>query len=136
MSKKKVTLAVRRTYSEEFKRERVKDYESGQHTVLELSDLYRIKASIIYRWIYQYSVYNKKKVRIVEMEQSSTQKVKELQQRIKELERLVGQKQIKIDFLETMMEVAKDELGVEIKKNYSSQASSGFVKPPHPEDTL
>lgn len=123
MKGKKVTLQAKRIYSEEFRRQCVKEYESGAQTVRELSQLYGITEPSIYRWIYRYSTYNKKKLRIVEMDESSTQKVKELQQRIKELERIVGQKQIKLEVYETMMEVAKDQLGLDIKKNYSTQAS-------------
>lgn len=123
MKAKRVTLQAKRIYSEEFRKQCVKEYESGDQTVRELSQLYGITEPSIYRWIYRYSTYNKKKLRIVEMDESSTKKVKELQQRIKDLERIVGQKQIKLDFYETMMEVAKDQLGLDIKKNYSTQAS-------------
>ena len=70
----------------------------------------------IYRWIYKYSTFNKKGIRVVEMKKSSTSKFKELEQKVKELERLLGQKQIKIDFLEELIEVAKDELNIDIKK--------------------
>lgn len=122
MKHKKVTLQAKRIFSEDFKKQCVAEYESGHQTVKELGRLYGIKEQTIYRWIYRYSTYNKKKLRVVEMEESSTKKVKELQQRIKELERIVGQKQIQLDFFETMMEVAKDEMGLDIKKNYSTQA--------------
>ena len=57
------------------------------------------------------------------MSQSSTEKVKALENRIKELERIVGQKQISIDYLECMLEVAKKELGIDIKKNFATQQS-------------
>jgi hypothetical protein len=50
------------------------------------------------------------------MNDSSTQKMKELQARIRELEGAAGRKQIKIDYLEKMMEIAKDELDIDIKK--------------------
>ena len=40
------------------------------------------------------------------MKDSSDKKVKQLEQKIKELERMVGQKQIKIDYLVKMIEIA------------------------------
>jgi transposase len=43
--------------------------------------------SLIYRWIYKYSTYNEKKIRIVEMKDSQTNRVKELEEKVKELER-------------------------------------------------
>ena len=45
------------------------------------------------------------------MADSSKKRLKELSQRIGELDRIVGQKQLNIDFLEKMIELAKDEYG-------------------------
>jgi uncharacterized coiled-coil protein SlyX len=50
------------------------------------------------------------------MKDSQTTKLKELEQRIKELEQNVGQKQIKIEFLEKMIDLAKQEFNIDIKK--------------------
>jgi len=125
---KKVTLRKRRIFSETFKKERVKEFESGKLSVLEISRLYGISFQSLYKWIYQYSVYNKKGFRIVEHKDSSTQRLKQLQERIKELERIVGQKQINIDYLEKMIELAKRELGIDIKKNFGSPQSNGLKK--------
>jgi transposase len=127
MGTKKVILQIRRNFSEEFKKSCVKDYESGKHTIKELSLLFDIHASNIYLWIYKYSVYNKKKVRVVEMEDSSLKKVKDLQDRIKELERIVGQKQLNLDYLEKMIDLAKEQYGVDIKKNFNTLQSNGSV---------
>ena len=46
---RKITIQSRRIFSEEFKKTCVKEYESGQFSVLELSKLYQIKGVIIYR---------------------------------------------------------------------------------------
>ena len=59
------------------------------------------------------------------MADSSKKRLKELQQRIQELERIVGQKQLNIDFLEKMIELAKEEFGVDIKKNLTTPPSTG-----------
>ena len=128
MGTKKVTINSRRIFSEEFKKARIKDYESGKFTVNELSRLFDIQGAVIYRWIYKYSVYNKKSVKVVEMSESSTKKLKELELRIKELEQVVGQKQLKIDYLEKMIDLAKEELNIDIKKNSDTLQSGGFSK--------
>lgn len=125
---KKVNLRKRRIFSESFKKERIKEYESGKLTVLEISRLYGISFQVVYNWIYKYSSYNKKGLRIVEQKESHTQRLKELQERIKQLERIVGQKQINIDYLEKMIEIAKKELGIDIKKNFDFQQSNGSKK--------
>ena len=59
------------------------------------------------------------------MEESSLKKVKDLQERIKELERIVGQKQLNIDFLEKMIEIAKEQYGIDVKKNFNTLQSNG-----------
>jgi len=125
---KKVNLRKRRIFSESFKKERIKEYESGKLTVLEISRLYEIPFQTIYKWIYKYSCYNRKGFKIVEHKDSYTSRIKELQDRIKGLERIVGQKQISIDYLEKMIELAKKELGIDIKKNFGSTQSSGSGK--------
>ena len=127
MGKKPQVIATPRSYSEEFKKARVMEYEKGQHTVKELCSLFHLSFSLVYRWIRKYSIYNQKKVRIVEMDQSSSQKVKELQARIKELERMVGVKQLNIEFLEKLIELAQDELNIDIKKNFSTRPSDGLA---------
>jgi transposase len=124
-------IRTNRVFSEDFKKQRVKDYESGKFTIKELGSIYYVNPAVIYRWIYKYSTFQKKKIRIIEMSESSTKKVKDLQARIKELERIIGQKQINIDYLEKIIELAKDELGVDIKKNSDTLQSSGSVKTSH-----
>ena len=62
------------------------------------------------------------------MKDSSKKKLKDLEQKIKNLEQIVGQKQIMIDYLEKMMEIAKDELDIDIKKNFNTSQSAGSGK--------
>ncbi len=121
-------LGKRRIFSEEFKKARIKEYEQGKLTVIEISSLYNVCFQTIYNWIYKYSTYNKKGLQVVEMKASSQQKIKELKNQIKELERVVGQKQLNIDYLEKMMEIAKDELNIDIKKNFGTPQSTGSLK--------
>jgi transposase len=128
MQPKNRFIQKRRKFSEEFKRELVRLFESGKFSVSQLDRLYGVRFALIYRWIYKYSNFNEKGCRIIEMKQSSTSKIKELEQKIKDLERLVGQKQIKIDFLEEMIDVAKEELNIDIKKKSSTPQSDGSGK--------
>ena len=114
-----------RRYSIEFKQSIVNLFERGEYSVPQIEKLYGIGTTQIYSWIYKYSAFNEKCVRIVEMKDSNQNKVKELQNRLKELEQIVGQKQIAIDYLEKMIEVAKEDFDIDIKKNYSLQQSSG-----------
>lgn len=124
------SIRKHRCYSEEFKRQIVKEFESGKYSVVQLEKLHGIDNQSIYKWIYKYSNFNEKGYRIVENKASSSKKVKELEARIKELEGIVGRKQIMIDYLEKMIDIAKEELDIDIKKNYRrgaapSQPSTG-----------
>ena len=122
------SVRKQRKYSEEFKKRIVADFESGKFSVLQLEKLHGIGNPIIYRWIYKFSTFNEKGFRIVEMKDSNNKKMKELEARVKELEGAVGRKQIKIDYLEKMMEIAKDELDIDIKKNFGTPQSIGSGK--------
>lgn len=117
-----------RRYSEEFKRKLVEDFEKGVMSVCQMEKHYGIANSLIYDWIYKFSTYNQKDIRIVEMKDSQTNKIKELENKIKELERAVGQKQINIDYLEKMIELAKENYDIDIKKNSDTPPSGGSRK--------
>jgi transposase-like protein len=116
-----------RRYSESFKKQLVRDHGAGNFSVFQLSKLHDLSTSTIYRWIYMYSS-NEPNYQIVEMKESSTQKLKLMEGRIKDLERIVGQKQIKIDYLEKLIEIAEEELKIDIKKNIDTPHSSGSGK--------
>ena len=123
MKRDQMVLRKRRRYSEDFKKKLVKEFESGQYSVTQLGRLYGICFQNIYNWIYKYSTFNEKGVRIVEDHQSSSKKLKLLEQQIKDLEALLGRKQIQVEFLEKMIDLASEELQVDIKKNYSTPPS-------------
>jgi transposase len=44
------------------------------------------------------------------------------------MEAALGRKQIQLDYLEKMIELAKSELDIDIKKNYSTPQSTGSGK--------
>jgi transposase len=114
-----------RQYSEEFKKSIVDSFERGEFSILQLSKLYGIGNPTIYSWVYKFSAFNEKGCRIVEMKDSQQQKLKELSNKVKELEQIVGQKQIAIDYLEKMIELAKTDLNIDLKKNYNSKPLVG-----------
>jgi transposase-like protein len=118
-------LRKRREFSEDVRRKAVKDFRSGTYTAKELADLYHCSPQTIYRWIYKYSPGDSPQVNVVEMSESTDKKVKDLHDKIAELERALGQKQIKVDFYEKMLELAKQEYDLDLKKSSSSRPSSG-----------
>lgn len=122
------SIRKRRKFSVEFKRDMVREFERGKFSVYQLSRLFGVNSVQIYRWIYTYSTFNQKGYRVVENKDSSTQKLKELEQKVRELQQKLGEKQIQIEFLEEMMLVAKEQLNIDIKKNYSTRQSNGSGK--------
>ena len=120
-------IKKRRVFSQEIKLQAVKDYEKGKMTALELCKFYEVSERTVYDWLYKYSKFQKKSIRIVEMAKSSTKIIDDLESKIKELERVVGVKQMNIDFLEKMIEIAKDEYDIDIKKNSFTPQSTGSV---------
>lgn len=89
-----------RRYSLSFKKHLVSLFEGGKYSVSQLDRLYGVPRNTIYRWIYKYSTFNEPGVRVVEIKKSDMDKVRALEKKIKELEQMLGQKQIKIEYLE------------------------------------
>lgn len=56
--------------------------------------------------------------------ESEETKNSELQNRLAEMERIVGQKQLEIDFLNKLLELGSAELGFDLKKNSSTTPPS------------
>lgn len=109
-------LRKHRKYSDEFKRNIVADFEKGIFSVPQLEKLHGVSCRSIYNCIYKFSTFNEKGFRVVEIKDSSNKKMKELEARIQELEAAVGRKQIQVDYYEKMIELAKTELDIDIKK--------------------
>jgi len=116
-------LRKHRRYSDAFKKQIVSDFESGNYSVLQLKNLHGIGPQTVYSWIYKFSTFNEKGYRVIEMEDSTINKVKNLETKIKELEAALGRKQIMVEYLETMIDVAKEDLNIDIKKNYATPQS-------------
>ena len=118
-------LRTRRYFSEDFKRKKVREIEQNLTTVTQVGKEYEVSNTAVYKWIHKYSVNMKKGVVQIVEAKSDTHKIQNLKDQIKELERIVGQKQIIIDFQQKMIEIAENELGVEIKKKYGSKPLPG-----------
>ena len=115
----------RRVFSEEFKRKKVREIEQKITTIAEVSREYEVRASNVSKWLTQYSTNRMKSVRTIVESESDTRKLFDQQQKIAELERVIGQKQLLIDFQAKMMELAEQEYGIDIKKKFERKPLSG-----------
>jgi transposase-like protein len=128
LQKYNATVAVERIlryFSEDFKRKKVREIEQGLTSVTQISREYQVTRAAIYKWIHKFSAMRKKAVKQVIEAKSDTGKIAQLRQQVQEMERMVGKKQIMIDFLEKMIELAEKEYAIDIKKKFSSTPSSG-----------
>jgi transposase-like protein len=117
---------VTRTFSESFKRQKVKEILTRKSSISEVHKQYNISYTSLYRWIRQYGVNRSESVKMVVETESDTRELLKLKKIIAELEQLIGQKQVFIEFQQKMIDLAEETYGVDIKKKFSSQQSSSF----------
>jgi len=115
---------AKRHFSEAFKKEKVKLIIEKKMTVLQISDLYKVSRAAVYKWIYKYSHFQRGVITVVQME-SEEQKTKYLENRVAELERIIGQKQLELDLNEKTFELISEELGYDVKKKHGRRLSNG-----------
>ena len=130
MSGKNFTFKLneRRYFSETFKKEKVKEILLKKTTIKELSSLYQIAESVLYRWLKKYSPLQFPGIKIHYEMESEEQKTFFYKEKVAELERMVGTKQIEIEFLNKIIELASKELKMDLKKTFSTSASNGSGK--------
>lgn len=118
-----LTLSERRkrTFSDSFKRDKVRELDLGLIRISEICKQYSVSHTSVYQWIRKFGIQKESPERIVIETMSDTRALREMKERIAELERLVGQKQIEVDFYKKMIDLAQEHYGIEIKKNYSTQ---------------
>lgn len=117
-----------RSFSAQIRKEVVRKIENNQLSVSEASLEYDVSRTSIYKWVYKYSGLYKKGHRQIIEPMSSSEQIKSLKQKIKELEQIVGKKQIELDFYKKMIEIAEEDLGIDIKKKAGSKPSYGSGK--------
>ena len=123
----KLTVKERqnRYFSEDFKRKKVSELDRNLTSIAELCREYQVSAPAVYKWIYAYSTMRKKGLKQVIEAKSDSKKLLALREEVRELERIIGEKQIKLDFQEKLISLAEREYKVDIKKKLSGKLSSG-----------
>ena len=112
-----------RTFSEGFKKGKVKDIEQGLSTVSEVCKAYEVSSAAVYKWLKAYGTNQEKKERMIVESQSDSHSLLFLKQKVADLERLVGQKQVLLEFQNKLIDLAEETYGIDIKKKSSSQPS-------------
>lgn len=119
----------KREFSEELKLQIVKDIEEGKCSVLESSREYLVSTVSIYKWLDRYSKFLKKGAKLVVELNSEGYRSKELEKKVKDLEATLGRKQMEVEFLNKLIELASLDFGIDIKKKsfITPSTGSGFA---------
>jgi transposase len=121
----KPTKRQNRIFSEGFRKKKVQEIERNLTTVRMICREFDVSRTAVYKWLYKYSTLRSKQLRQIVEPMSDAHKIEELRKKIKELEQIIGQKQIQIEFKEKMIELAEEMYQIDIKKKLGSKLSSG-----------
>jgi len=114
----------RRRFSDTFKIQKVRELETGRTKVSEICQQYEVCSVNVYRWLAKFGSMKDKKERLIVETDSDTKQLISLKKKLADMERIIGQKQILIDFKDKMIELAEQTYGVDIKKKFSAQRSN------------
>ena len=122
-TKKIIQIRPKRVFSDAVRKSIVKDIEQGKCTVLQASKELDVTYQSIYNWIYRFSRHLVKNQVMVVEDKSEAYRSKELEKRIKELEAALGRKQMEVEFLSKIIDMANEEYKTDLKKNLSKGPS-------------
>lgn len=104
-----------RRFSPSFKMKKVREIEQGKVRISEICKAYEVSDTSVYGWLKKYGTMKKPERTVVESK-SDSGKIVDLERRIAELERMLGQKQLEIEFKDKMIDLAEKTYNIDIKK--------------------
>ena len=114
----------RRKFSDSFKIQKVREIETSKTKISEICEQYEVSSVCVYRWLNKFGSMKNKKERLIIETESDTKQLLSLKKKVAELERIIGQKQVLIDFKDKMIDIAEETYGIDIKKKLSIQPSN------------
>jgi transposase-like protein len=106
-----------KTFSESFKKEKVKLIESGKMTVRQICKLYDVGNSSVYKWKKKYGRLPKDEHVVIEKD-SDYKKVLLLLKEIDNMKKLIGEQQIKLDYFQGVVKHATIHYEEDIEKKF------------------
>jgi len=122
--KRELNSKCNRNFSVEFKKEKSRLLVTGKLSIKDACKLYEVSRTTLYKWIYLYTQVEKGVKTVVQMD-SEEYRTKELLGKVAELERIIGQKQIELDYMHKLVEISSEEVGYDIKKKAVQILSKG-----------
>lgn len=132
MPTKKRKLQNKKRYGECFKRARVREFEDGQYSVQQIGRLYGVAYQTIYKWIHKYSSMAGKNAVIVEVADSQSARLQEIERQLAQQQALIGRMAIQMDLKQRMLDLYEEEMP-EFKKKAASMLRSTSSSKPTPE---
>lgn len=110
-------------YSVAFKKRVIMSIEKGEYKITQASKVFGCSPSTIYKWIRKYSK-NYQIGKVIKVStKSERDRIKELESEVKILREERDFGKLKVLAFETLIEVANQEMNIDLKKNFGSQAS-------------
>tara|TARA_R110002050_G_C8882873_1_gene508956 strand:+ start:60 stop:416 length:357 start_codon:yes stop_codon:yes gene_type:complete len=106
-----------RRFSEAFRKEKVKLIDEGKISVRGISKLYEVSDTAVYNWINKFST-KKRDERIVVEKVSESRKTEELFRKVRDLEQVLGRKQMEIEYFKEVIQITNETLGEDIEKKH------------------
>jgi transposase-like protein len=104
-------------YDIALKRKVAKQYIEGDQSLTQLAQIFNVPHQSISRWVRQFSSELAEEIIISSMTEQEQKDAEALHKQIEALKKKLEYKEMKIFALETMIDLAKTELGVDIRKN-------------------
>ncbi len=116
---------IRKVYSEAFKRKVVKEIESGKYNVHQAGHVYGVTGGdTIMNWLKKYGT-NKIVSKVVRIEMANeTDRIKELEKEVKALKLALADEHLARVAFESLVEIAKSDLGIDLKKKFGTERSA------------
>lgn len=112
----KKTYRRKRTFSEGLKRRLVEEIDNCEISVSEVCRIYKVSTTSVYRWIRKYSLIYQRQSKLIVEEKSESKKRAALEKKVSELQQKLGQKQMRLEYLEKILEAHKEDTGEDIEK--------------------
>jgi len=112
---------VRRTFSTEFKKEKVSLIEQGKLKISDVCETYEVSQTAVRKWLISYGKKYLKTERVVVEKISEEAKTSALMKKVAELERVIGQQQLQLIYKDAVIQSASELMGEDIGKKFDSQ---------------
>lgn len=108
---------IRRVFSDSFKKDKARLYETGKMSVPQMARLYDVSETSLYKWIDKFRTTPGSHRVVVETDSDYLQLL-EMQKRVEGMERLIGNQQIQLDYQKSVIEAASEHYDEDIEKKF------------------